>query len=105
MIHYRERADHRADYYDARRGLRRRAGSVSSAQTNSSTPPTAIPITRNGSKSSQTIGYNTRAIRATGQEITNKRHHSRNVIIISIQEYAQKGRTVHCLLACAATLK
>ncbi len=45
---------------------------------NASTPPTAIPTILKGRRSSQTIGYKTRARRARGQHKTNKMHQTRN---------------------------
>src|SRR4029077_18325914 len=48
------------------------------AATNASTPCTAMPTMRKGSKSSHTSGYSTSAINATGQQITNSKHQARN---------------------------
>ena len=45
----------------------------------SSTPPTATPTIRNGSSSSQTIGYKISATSAKGQHRINSKHHNRNV--------------------------
>jgi hypothetical protein len=50
-----------------------------------STPSTATPKIRKGSRSSQTTGYATSANRATGQHKTNKMHQSRNFTIESPQ--------------------
>ena len=43
------------------------------AATSSSAPWTAIPTNLKGSKNSQTIGYGTAAISASGQQITTKK--------------------------------
>jgi hypothetical protein len=51
------------------------------ARTRSSTPPTAIPIIRNGSSSSHISGYNTNTRRAAGQHKTSNTHHNRNFSI------------------------
>ena len=60
-----------------------RTGKNIIALTNASAPPTAIPTIRNGSNSSHTIGYSTRATSANGQHNTNKMHHSRNFNMIA----------------------
>ena len=49
-------------------------------RTNSSAPSTAIPSNRNGSNSSHTIGYSTRASKARGQHRTSRMHQSRKPI-------------------------
>src|ERR1700693_1086786 len=68
----------------------KRAGNVINAQTSSSTPPTAIPIRRNGSSSSHTMGYRINAIKANGQHrrkrITNSRKLSTACIRFGIRE-------------------
>lgn len=38
----------------------------------SNTPSTTIPSKRKGKQSNQIIGYNSKAIKATGQQMTNK---------------------------------
>jgi hypothetical protein len=43
-----------------------------------STPWTVIPTMRKGSSRSHTIGYRINATRASGQQITNRRHQSKN---------------------------
>ena len=48
------------------------------ALTSSSTPPTAIPTTRNGNSSSYTSGYSTSAINASGQHRTKRMQNKRN---------------------------
>ena len=58
-----------------------RAGKVTMAHTNSSAPPTAIPMIRNGSRSSHTKGYSTSATSANGQQNTSRMHHNRNFIV------------------------
>src|ERR1700685_2864057 len=55
----------------------RRNGSVIARNTTSSTPCTAIPTMRNGSRISQTNGYAISATRASGQHITNSKHQRR----------------------------
>jgi hypothetical protein len=57
-----------------------RAGSIMMEATSVSTPPTAIPTILKGSKSSQRIGYNTNASKATGQHKTKRMHQRRNLI-------------------------
>jgi hypothetical protein len=52
------------------------------AQTRDNAPPTAIPATRNGSYSSETIGYRTSAASASGQQSTNRMQNSTNFSII-----------------------
>src|SRR5260370_3218071 len=47
----------------------------------SSTPSTAIPTMRKGSRISQTSGYSTSASNASGQQNTSRTHHKRNVIM------------------------
>ena len=53
-------------------------GSIISDAKTKSTPLTAIPRIRKGSNITQTIGYSTKAISATGQQRTNKMHQRRN---------------------------
>ena len=57
-------------------------GRVTIAQTRCSTPLTAIPTTRKGSRINQTIGYRNSAASARGQHSTNKMHQSRKVNIL-----------------------
>src|SRR5260370_23027634 len=52
-----------------------RTGSIKLALTSPRTPWTAIPARRNGNVSSQTIGYSTRASRASGQHRMNRMTH------------------------------
>ena len=61
--------------------------------TRCKTPPTATPTIRNGSSKSQTIGYSTSAISASGHEIKNSRHHRRNVnmMLVSLFFYETPG--------------
>src|SRR5207302_11476124 len=62
-------------YYASRNGaLSSRTGSITSAQTNASTPWTAIPTMRNGNSKSQTNGYAISASIARGQQRTNRMH-------------------------------
>src|SRR5262249_30864179 len=49
----------------------RRAGKKNKALSRANTPPTAIPKMRNGSVSSQTMGYRNSARSASGQHNTN----------------------------------
>jgi len=58
------------------------AGSVTNAHMNFNTPSTAIPTNLNGSNNNHTSGYRINAIIATGQHITNKINHKRNLTII-----------------------
>src|ERR1700739_1689561 len=51
------------------------------AAISANTPCTAMPTIRNGRRISQTNGYAITANRATGQQITNRRHQARNVNI------------------------
>ncbi len=51
------------------------------ALTSSKTPVTAMPRSRKGSKMSQMIGNRISTSRASGQQITNRMHQSRKVII------------------------
>jgi hypothetical protein len=50
------------------------------------TPSTAIPISRNGSSKSQTIGYNTKASNASGQHRKRRISQSSN-FVTSLQAY------------------
>jgi hypothetical protein len=59
----------------------KRAGRKSNAETSSSAPSTAIPTIRNGSRSSQTMGYSMSANRANGQHRMKSRHQSRSFTI------------------------
>ena len=52
------------------------------ARSNENTPSTAIPTSRNGIDNSQTIGHNTNARIASGQQTTSSRSHKRNLIIV-----------------------
>src|SRR5258708_22966145 len=52
-----------------------RTGSIKIALTSPRTPWTAMPTRRNGKVSSQTIGYSTRASRASGQHRMNRMTH------------------------------
>src|SRR2546427_244258 len=61
---------------------RKWAGSVTMPQIRASTPPTAIPMMRNGNSSSHTSGYRSRAISASGQHRTNRISQSKNLTII-----------------------
>src|SRR5260370_41250540 len=71
-----------------------RAGSVNNAQMNCSTPLTANPTIRNGSRSSHTIGYSTRATMASGQHKTRRMHHSRNFVMAYRTGYGFRGGEV-----------
>ncbi|HSY29771.1 MAG TPA: hypothetical protein VK832_19830, partial [Burkholderiaceae bacterium] len=51
------------------------------ARSNSNTPVTVIPISLNGSKRSQTIGYTISAKSASGQQTTRSKHHIKKVSI------------------------
>src|SRR5690242_4286469 len=53
------------------------AGNMTTAQTNASAPWTAIPTRRNGSSSTHTNGYSTRASNASGQQTTKRMHQRR----------------------------
>src|SRR5271155_3589067 len=52
------------------------------ARTSSSAPSTAIPRSRKGISNSQTIGYNTSASKASGQQKISKKHQSKNFTMI-----------------------
>ena len=73
------------------------AGRVIRAQISSSTPPTAIPTIRNGSRISHTIGYRISARIASGQQKMNRTHQIRNVSmrIFPIEGYADRAGKVH----------
>src|SRR5260370_6202294 len=71
-----------------------RAGSVNNAQMNCSTPLTANPTIRNGSRSSHTIGYSTRARMASGQHRTSRMHHNRNFVMAYRTGYGYQGEEV-----------
>jgi hypothetical protein len=61
------------------------AGSMMMALNNSRTAFTEMPMIRNGMRSSQTIGYNSNARRARGQQITNKINQSKNLPTFILQ--------------------
>ena len=65
-------------FYTLRGPLSIRAGSRMIPRINSSSPSTAIPTMRNGSRISQIRGYEINASNASGQHKNNKMHHSRN---------------------------
>jgi hypothetical protein len=56
-----------------------RAGSMMTALNNSRTAFTEMPRMRNGMRRSQTMGYNSNASSARGQQITNKINQSKNL--------------------------
>ncbi len=58
------------------------AGSMMTARSNSNTPSTAIPSSRNGSAISHTIGHSTKARIASGQQTTSNKTHKRKLIIV-----------------------
>ena len=58
-----------------------RAGRANIAVTKASAEQTAIPAMRNGSRTTQMSGNNSTAISATGQQITQRMHQSRNFTI------------------------
>jgi hypothetical protein len=58
-----------------------RVGRLRSALTRDSALPTAMPTRRNGSSTSQTNGYSTRANSARGQQRIKRTHQSRNFSI------------------------
>jgi hypothetical protein len=51
------------------------------AAMSASTPPTAMPINRNGISTSHTIGYRIKATNATGQHNTSNMQNNRNLTI------------------------
>jgi hypothetical protein len=59
------------------------AGRVMTALNRSRTAVTVIPIKRNGIRRIQTIGYKSKARRATGQQRTSRINHNRIFISIS----------------------
>lgn len=59
-----------------------RAGSITIARSSENAPSTAIPSSRNGNESNHTIGHNTIARIASGQQTTSSRSHKRNLIIV-----------------------
>ena len=65
------------------RPLKTRPGRKINPLKRASTPSTAMPTSRKGKRSSQTSGYSRIARRATGQQITKRRHHSRNPAIFT----------------------
>ncbi len=62
-----------------------RAGNMKIAFTSSNTPTTAKPKSLKGSKTSQIIGNKSSTTSARGQQITNRMHQSRIVIISRIR--------------------
>src|SRR5690606_5081855 len=62
---------------------------------NCSTPSTAIPTIRNGRSTRQTIGKTTSASSARGQQMTNRRSHSRNFVMCISDDDSHRGVRGH----------
>jgi len=83
--------------------LKRRAGRVIKALNKSKTAPTVIPIKRKGRSSIQIMGYKIRASKASGQQITNKISHNKNLVksyppSISLKREKYKFQSLFLLL-------
>lgn len=70
-----------------------RTGNKNIALINPRTPCTAIPMIRNGSVSSHTMGYSTSASSASGQHSTNRIIHRRNAAIAT-SLFLNAGRSI-----------
>jgi hypothetical protein len=63
-----------------------RTGNKNIAASKAKTPFTAMPTMRNGSMSSQTIGYNTKASKAIGQHKMKRMHQRKKAAMAILQE-------------------
>jgi hypothetical protein len=93
--------NHSANLIHNAQGRPRRilAGNIITARIVSNTPSTTIPSKRKGKQINQIIGYNSKAIKATGQQMMNKSSQNKKVITILLPDQSiQSIQTIQTTL-------